>query len=110
MFAGNGRFETQWNNLHRPNGMCMALGPNPLVYIGEGGPSGEINSDWPNIGFTSPHGIAVDRHGNIFVGELSGRSWGGLPRVRLRNACASCTSWERSPPDRCAAVVIRPAI
>jgi sugar lactone lactonase YvrE len=102
IFDGNGKFETQWNNLHRPNGMCMALGPNPLVYIGEGGPSGEINRDWPNIGprvsihshkgdvlarlgkmhaglepghFTSPHGIAVDSRGNIFVGELSGRTW-----------------------------------
>jgi hypothetical protein len=26
--------------------------------------------------FTSPHGIAVDGRGNIYVGELSGRSWG----------------------------------
>ncbi len=106
VFDGNGKYETQWNNLHRPNGMC--LGPNgghgtdPLCYIGEGGPAGEINKDWPNIGarvsihtlkgkvvarlgkphggmlpgqFTSPHGIAVDSHGNIFVGELTGRSW-----------------------------------
>jgi NHL repeat len=115
IFDGNGKFETQWNNLHRPNGMCMALGRDPLIYIGEGGPSGEINRDWPNIGprvsihthkgevlarlgkmhaglepghFTSPHGIAVDRHGNIFVGELSGRSWGrfskGPPPKRIR--------------------------
>jgi DNA-binding beta-propeller fold protein YncE len=102
VFDGNGRFETQWNNLHRPNGMCMTGGRDPRIYIGEGGPSGEINRDWPNIGprvsihtskgqvlsrlgkmhaglapgqFTSPHGIAVDQHGNIFVGELSGRSW-----------------------------------
>jgi hypothetical protein len=30
----------------------MAAGPDPLVYIGEGGSSGEINRDWPNIG---PH-------------------------------------------------------
>jgi DNA-binding beta-propeller fold protein YncE len=107
VFDGDGKWETQWNNLHRPNGMC--LGPNgarghyPLCYIGEGGPSGEINRDWPNIGprvsihttegkvlarlgkphggilpgqFTSPHGIAVDSRGNIYVGELSGRSWG----------------------------------
>src|SRR6202011_4650338 len=102
VFDGNGKFEAQWNNLHRPNGMCMAAGRDPLVYIGEGGPSGEINRDWPNIGprvsihpskgkvlarlgkmhaglapgqFTSPHGIAVDGHGNIYVGELSGRTW-----------------------------------
>ena len=102
MFDGDGKFETQWNNLHRPNGMCMTAGRDPLLYIGEGGPSGEINRDWPNIGprvsihtskgkvlarlgkmhaglapgqFTSPHGMAVDGHGNIYVGELSGRSW-----------------------------------
>src|SRR5438270_671478 len=43
VFDGNGKFETQWNNMHRPNGMC--LGPNgghghdPLCYIGEGGPA-----------------------------------------------------------------------
>ena len=115
VFDGNGKFETQWNNLHRPNGMCMAVGPDPLVYIGEGGPSGEINRDWPNIGprvsihtskgkvlarlgkmhaglapgqFTSPHGMAVDGHANIYVGELSGRSWARFskdpPPKRLR--------------------------
>jgi sugar lactone lactonase YvrE len=115
IFDGNGRFETQWHNLHRPNGMCMATGRDPLVYIGEGGPSGEINRDWPNIGprvsihshkgevlarlgrmhagiepghFTAPHGIAVDRQGNIFVGELTGRTWSrfaeGPPPKRLR--------------------------
>ena len=102
VFDGDGKYETQWNNLHRPNGMCMAAGPNPLFYIGEGGPSGEINRDWPNIGprvsihthegkvlarlgmtpggltpgrFTAPHGIAVDADANIYVGELSARAW-----------------------------------
>ncbi|HJU19056.1 MAG TPA: peptidyl-alpha-hydroxyglycine alpha-amidating lyase family protein [Stellaceae bacterium] len=115
VFDGEGRFETQWNNLHRPNGMCMAKGRHPLCYIGEGGPSGEINRDWPNIGprisihthegkllarlgrmpaglapgrFTSPHGIAVDGEGNIYVGELSARVWPRLskepPPRRLR--------------------------
>jgi DNA-binding beta-propeller fold protein YncE len=104
IFDRDGKWETQWNYLHRPNGMCLARGANPLCYIGEGGPSGEINRDWPNIGprvsihttkghevvarlgkphagiapgqFTSPHGIAVNSRGDIFVGELSGRSWG----------------------------------
>ncbi len=114
VFDANGKFETKWNDLHRPNGMCMAHGHNPLTYIGEGGPSGEINRDWPNIGprvsihttkgkvlarlglphaginpgqFTSPHGIAVDSAGNIYVGELTGRSWeryatGPVPKKR----------------------------
>jgi len=102
VFDGSGKFETQWNNLHRPNGMCMAAGSDPLVYIGEGGPSGEINRDWPNIGprvsihtskgkvigrfgdtpagtdlgkFLAPHGLAVDRHGDIYVGEVSWTAW-----------------------------------
>jgi DNA-binding beta-propeller fold protein YncE len=106
VFDGDGKWEAQWNNLHRPNGMCLGPhgghGHNPLCYIGEGGPAGEINKDWPNIGarvsihtlkgevlarlgkphggilpgqFTSAHGIAVDSRGNIYVGELSGRSW-----------------------------------
>ncbi len=108
IFDGNGRWETQWNYLHRPNGMCLSHsqvhgGSGPLCYIGEGGPAGEINRNWPNIGprvsihttrnhevmarlgrtpggmeagkFTSPHGIAADSKGNIYVGELSGRSW-----------------------------------
>jgi hypothetical protein len=105
--------------------MCLGHGDDPLCYIGEGGPAGEINKDWPNIGarvsihtlkgkvvarlgkphggmlpgqFTSPHGIAVDSRGNIFVGELSGRSWSRFsndpppkkPRVlhRLRKVAA----------------------
>ena len=38
--------------------------------------------------FTSPHGMAVDGHGYIYVGELSGRSWGRFskdpPPKRLR--------------------------
>jgi uncharacterized protein (DUF4213/DUF364 family)/DNA-binding beta-propeller fold protein YncE len=115
IFNGDGKWETQWNYLHRPNGMCLGHGSHPLCYIGEGGPSGEINREWPNIGprvsihttknhevmarlgktpggmfaggFTSPHGIAVDSQGNIYVGELSGRSWsrfakGDAPKKR----------------------------
>jgi DNA-binding beta-propeller fold protein YncE len=129
VFDGNGKWEAQWNNLHRPNGMCLGHGGNhghePLCYIGEGGPAGEINKYWPNIGarvsihtlkgqvlarlgkphggmlpgqFTSPHGIAVDSRGNIFVGELTSRSWSRFskdpapakPRVihRLRKVAA----------------------
>jgi hypothetical protein len=36
----------------------------------------------------SPHGTAVDGHGNIYVGELSGRTWSRFskepPPKRLR--------------------------
>lgn len=102
VFDANGKWETQWSHLHRPNGMCLGPGHSPLCYIGENGPQGGSNRDWPNVGprvsihtmkgevlarlgdtpgallpgrFTMPHGIAVDSQGNIYVGELSGHAW-----------------------------------
>ena len=52
LFDGNGKFETQWDNLHRPNGMCMAAGPDPLFYIGEGGPYVPRNTTRASTAFT----------------------------------------------------------
>jgi DNA-binding beta-propeller fold protein YncE len=104
VFDGNGKYETQWNYLHRRTACAMGRGTRtPRCYIGEGGPAWRSTATWPNIGprvsihttrdhevlarlgkphagiapgqFTSPHGIAVDSRGNIYVGELTGRSW-----------------------------------
>jgi len=47
VFDGNGKFETQWNNLHRPNGMCMALGANPLVYMAKAAPRARSTATGP---------------------------------------------------------------
>ena len=38
VFDGNGKYETQWNNLHRPCGLFMPGGKCPICYIGELGP------------------------------------------------------------------------
>ncbi len=38
VFNGNGKYETQWNNLHRPCGLFMPSGKCPICYIGELGP------------------------------------------------------------------------
>ena len=35
VFDGNGKYETQWNNLHRPCGLFMLPGKCPVCYIGE---------------------------------------------------------------------------
>ena len=35
VFDGNGKYETQWNNLHRPCGLCMPYTHKPVCYIGE---------------------------------------------------------------------------
>lgn len=103
VFDGHGRFETQWNNLHRPNGLCLhPHGACPFCVIGEGGPDKEIQKGFPNLGprvsivdmqgrllsrfgelgpgegdgtFLSPHGIAVDSRGDIYVGEVARHSW-----------------------------------
>ena len=102
VFDGNGRFETQWHNMHRPCGLCMATGADPLCYIGELGPGMKVNRETPNLGprisimnnkgellarigdihrgtapnqFLAPHGLAVDSHGDIYVGEVSYTNW-----------------------------------
>lgn len=102
VFDGNGKFETQWHDMHRPCGLCMSAGKNPLFYVGELGPGMPVNFNVPNIGprlsimdnqgalisrlgvtpgglepdrFIAPHGLAVDRHGDIYVGEVSFTAW-----------------------------------
>ena len=107
VFDGNGRFETQWGNVHRPSAMFMTGGSCPLCYIGEIGPYLGSNRGFPNLGprvsilsntgkvlarvgreenahgqepgqFMSPHGITVDSHGDLYVGEVSVASWPSL--------------------------------
>jgi hypothetical protein len=104
VFDGNGRFETMWTSVHRPSGMCMTFGKCPCCYVGEIGPYLSVNRQYPNIGprvsildtkgnvlarlgrthdgvgqepgqFMSPHGIAVDSSGDIYVGEVVVSSW-----------------------------------
>ena len=103
VFDGNGKYETEWHNLHRPCGMFMESKRQPLCYIGEIGPTLPINRDIPNLGprisivdhegnllcrfgaekagteradqFVAPHGMAVDSRGDLYVGEVSYASW-----------------------------------
>jgi hypothetical protein len=107
VFDGNGKFETLWGNVHRPSALHMTTGTCPLCFIGEVGPYLGSNRGFPNLGprisilsntgkllarlgsetnahgqapgqFMSPHGIAVDSHGDIYVGEVSVASWPSL--------------------------------
>jgi DNA-binding beta-propeller fold protein YncE len=102
VFDGKGRYQGQWNNLHRPCALCMQGTRQPVFYVGELAPQLAINRSVPNLGprisildhkgtllaqlggetaglgpgqFLSPHGIAVDSHGDIYVGETSHAAW-----------------------------------
>jgi len=105
VFDGNGKYETQWQNLHRPCGLYMPYGHKPIFYVGEVGPAAAVSRDIPNLGprvsivdhqgkligrfgempagtevgkFLAPHGLAVDSHGDVYVGEVS---WTGWPQI-----------------------------
>jgi DNA-binding beta-propeller fold protein YncE len=107
VFDGNGRYETQWNNLHRPSAFHMTAGKCPICFVGEIGPYLGANRGFPNLGprisildrngkllsrlgledrafgqepgqFMSPHGIAPDSRGDIYVGEVSFAAWPSL--------------------------------
>ena len=104
VFDGNGRYETQWNNLHRPCALCCcSSGKNPTFLIGELGPGMAVNRKVPNLGprltlvdtkgariarlggekgpgvesgkFLAPHGLALDSRGDIYVGEVGVTDW-----------------------------------
>jgi hypothetical protein len=102
VFNGDGKYETQWNNMHRPCGLYMEPQRHPLCYIGELGPGLAINRETPNLGprisivthqgkllarlgapvaglradqFIAPHGLAVDSRGDLYVGEVSFTAW-----------------------------------
>jgi DNA-binding beta-propeller fold protein YncE len=102
VFDGNGKYEAQWNNLHRPCGIFMTHTHRPVCYIGELGPVQPVNRHSPNLGprvsivddqgkllsrfgdmhagtaptaFLGPHGLAVDSRGDLYVGEVSWTQW-----------------------------------
>lgn len=99
VFNRDGKFETQWVNMHRPCGLFINSREGDRCYIGELGSGMPVNSTHPNLGprisiysiqgdlltrlgdingpgeapnqFIAPHGVAVDSHGDIYVGEVS---------------------------------------
>src|SRR5207253_7915098 len=50
VFDGDGTYEAQWNNMHRPSGLFMERGPHRRFYVGEIGGGMAVNYDMPNIG------------------------------------------------------------
>ena len=103
VFDGNGKYETQWNNLHRPCALHCCGGKTPNFIVGELGPGMPVNLKAPNLGprltivdakgkriarlggengpgleagkFLAPHGLALDSKGDIYVGEVGVTNW-----------------------------------
>ena len=106
VFDGNGKYETEWRNLHRPSALYCACGKGttkPTFFVGELGPGMPVNLKYRNLGprlsvvdhegklisrlggtegpgvevgrFMSPHGLAIDSRGDIYVGEVAYTNW-----------------------------------
>ncbi len=101
IFDENGRYQGQWNNLHRPCGLWSDRRHGDQFYIGELGPDLPVNLHTKNLGprvtvldgkgarvcrfgargeqagqFTAPHTVVVDSRGDLYVGEVSYTSRG----------------------------------
>lgn len=120
IFDRNGKYETQWNNLHRP--CALYISKDQLVYVGELGSGLSVNRNMPNIGpritilntkgvklttlgssgwglnpgqFIAPHGIAVDSQENLYLSEVS---WTNLKSLGCeQNNVRSFQKLERIP-------------
>ena len=108
VFDVNGRYETQINNMHRPSGLAITSGTCPDCIVGELASYLEVNQDFPNLGpfvsvvdqqsnlvsridtgdgpglepgqFISPHSIAFDSVGDLYVGDVVDADWGKVKR------------------------------
>ena len=106
VFNGDGKYEAQWNNLHRPCGLYCHRAQRPEFLIGELGPGMRVNINVPNLGprltivdkqgnkiarlggeqgagqelgkFLAPHGVTMDSRGDIYVGEVSYTNFGNI--------------------------------
>ena len=81
VFDGNGKYEMQWNNMHRPCALycCAGGGHNPSFIIGELGPGTPVNSRHTNLG---PRLAIVDKKGGV-IARLGGEHGPGLETGRF---------------------------
>ena len=103
IFDTLGNFETQINNMHRPSGLAITAGSSPDFIVGEFASYLEVNKDFPNLGpfvsffdrqgsmlsrldkgvgpgvcpgqFISPHSIALDSFGDLYIGDVAETDW-----------------------------------
>ncbi len=112
IFDDDGRFETQINNMHRPSGLAIMPGSCPDCIVGELASYLKVNRDFPNLGpfvsimdqnskmvsrldagqgaglgpgqFLSPHSIAYDSKGDLYVGDVVDADWVSVMQDRAK--------------------------
>jgi DNA-binding beta-propeller fold protein YncE len=94
VFDGDGRYETEWKNLHRPCGLCTQVRSEPVSFIGELGSPGmgpRVSivdhrgaalasldagaASGPEGRFIAPHGVAVDSRDDLYIAEVGLVGW-----------------------------------
>jgi hypothetical protein len=113
VFDGNGKYETQWSNLHRPCGLycCRPKAKGkPTFIVGELGPGMPVNLAYMNLG---PRLSIVDAKGKL-ISRLGGEEGPGLESGRflaphglavdskgdIYVGEVSYTNWSTSFPDK----------
>jgi DNA-binding beta-propeller fold protein YncE len=112
IFDGDGRFQGQWHDMHRPCGLYADKRDADLFFIGELGSAMPVTDNTPNIGpritvvnrtgervcrfggpgekpgeFNAPHSVVVDSRGDIYVGEVAWTNTGSklIPPREIRS-------------------------
>ena len=126
VFDGNGKYETEWRNVHRPSAIYLPPGKCPICFVGEIGPSYGFNRGAPNLGpritvmdnkgevlvrfgvdptagneagkFLSPHSLAMDSRGDLYIGEVAVSAWPSLfPDKPMPKKLRSLQKFEKVP-------------
>jgi DNA-binding beta-propeller fold protein YncE len=126
VFDGDGAFQGEWRDLHRPSAVFLERTVPPVIYVAEIGPYLRSNHGWPNLGprisvmeaprgdllaraaqdpstargpdaLISPHGIAMDSHGDLYIADVAHTGWPSLfPDAPMPASLRTLHKWRRT--------------
>jgi DNA-binding beta-propeller fold protein YncE len=126
VFDADGRFQDQWHDLHRPSAIFLERSESQVMFVAEIGPYLGGNRGWPNLGprlsvldvpsgaviarasngasapspeggLISPHGIAMDSRGDVYIADVAYTGWPSLfPNLPMPESLRTLHKWKRS--------------